>query len=447
MRTALVSGAEARRLFVLAWPLVVAQLGWITLGLVDSLMLGRVSTQVLAAGVLGHTWSFSLLVFGRGTVFGLDPLVTQAHGAEDRHAFDRALAHGAVLAALLAMPITALHLVAAPVLTWLGQPEALVPFASEYAAVVGLSVLPTLLELVLRQGLQARERMMPSMWVALVGNVLNVPLNLVLIWGAGSWDGLGAIGAAWATTAVRIAMFLAILVFAHQDARALLRGLVQVRWARLRAVAALSTPIGLQQALEVGGFSLATIIVGWQGEDAVAAHTVALNLSATAFMVPLGISGAAATRVGNLIGAGQPWTTAAGTALLVGAGVMLGSATVFLTVPELLAGFWLGEAPEVLALAGRLLSVAAAFSVFDGCQVVGFGVLRGAGDTLLPTLANLVAFYALGLPLGAVLAGPLGWGAVGVWLGLTVGLATVAVLLVLRIRVVAGRGGLRRHVG
>jgi MATE family multidrug resistance protein len=427
----------------LAWPVVVGQLGMMLLGVVDMILVGRIDAASLAGVSLGHTWSFAWLVLARGVSMGLDPVITQAHGARDPDAFGRALAHGAILVTLVSIPVTLLHGLAAAGLSAMGEPPEVIPLAQAYAWAVAPSVWAVALEGLLRQSQQAQGHMRAGLWVAVAGNLLNVPAVWVAIHGGGGWPGLGAVGAGVATSLVRWWMLAVMIGVAWDDVRALGAGLRRAELGRLGVLAALSLPVAAQMGLEVWGFSLGTLLAGWFGEDAVAAHTITLNLAALAFMVPLGIGAAASTRVGNLIGAGRPWGDAARAALTLGVGVMTLSAAAFATIPERLASLYVHD-PGVIALAGTLLPLAACFQVFDGFQAVAFGVLRGAGDTAAPSVINIVAYYVVGLPLGAWLGWSVGLGVAGLWVGLTASLACVALMLFLRLRHVERRGGFRR---
>ena len=196
--------------------------------------------------------------------------------------------------------------------------------------------------------------------------------------------------------------------------------------------------------MEAWAFNAATFLAGRLGALPVAAHAVVMNLAALAFMVPLGVGSAAATRVGNLLGAGAPWARAGWAAVGLGAGLMGLSAALFAGLPEALVGLYTRD-EGVIELAAGMLVIAAVFQVFDGIQVVSFGVLRGAGDVRLPALANVVGYWVIGLPVGAWLAYRTAWGARGIWIGLTLGLASVATLLLVRLAQTARRGGSRVH--
>lgn len=434
---------ELRRLARLAWPVVVGQLGLMLMGVTDTLMVGQLDGQALAGVGLGHTWSFAWIGLGMGAALGLDPAITQAWGARDDAAFGRALAHGSVILAMLVLPIMALHWPAAPALRLLSQPDHILPVTEAYSRVVALSVPAMLGWGLLRQALQAQGRMWPATWLALAGNVVNVLANGILLYGWFTDAPMGPVGTAWATLFVRWVLVLALAWVARAEVSLVWRGLRALSVERLGRLASVALPVAFQTSLEIWAFTAATFLVGRFGDVAVAAHSITLNLAALSFMVPLGIGAAAATRVGNLVGEGEPWERTAWTAVASGGVVMLFGAMWFTTVPASLAALYVPGDPEVIAMAATLLPVAAAFSVFDGVQVVAFGVLRGLGDTRAPAIANVVAFYVFGLPFGAWLATAQGYGPRGIWIGTAVGLATVSVLLLWRIRVRAMHGAIR----
>jgi MATE family multidrug resistance protein len=276
--------------------------------------------------------------------------------------------------------------------------------------------------------------MMPPLWIILGANARNAFLNWVLIFGHLGAPAMGVAGAGTATGITRsmMAAGLALLVFG----RGLHRG-AWTPWSRamfdragLGRVVAVGAAIAVQIGLEMWAFNASTLVAGRLGATTAAAHIVVLKLASFAFMVPLGVSVAAATRVGNRIGAGDPRGAqrAALVSLALGAGVMCVSALAFLLFPRALAGFFTGSG-EVVAVAASIFPIAAAFQIFDGTQAVGSGVLRGMGTPRPAAIFNLVGYYVLALPLGLILAFPAGMGLPGIWIGLSGGLAVVAVLL------------------
>lgn len=430
---------EFRRLIRLSLPVAGAQLGGMLMGVVDTVMVGRVGVEALAAASIANAWIFALLLFGQGLVQGIDPLVTQAHGAGDGRRAGLAAQRGAVLAVLVSLPLGVLFLFTEDVLLALGQSPELTAAAHRYTVVQAGSIPCYLLFIALRQFLQGREIVRPALWVTLVANVFNAVANYALIFGALGAPALGLLGAGIATALSRLFMLLLLLAWVarfrlHRDA--------WVSWGRaaldgpeLRRVLALGFPVALQMSLEICAFSAATLIAGRLGAIALAAHTIVLNLASLSFMVPLGISQGAVTRVGNLLGAGTPHAArrAAWVALLLGGSVMTVSATAFVLLRNLLPAIYTPDS-NVIALAASILPIAAAFQIFDGIQVVGSGILRGMGQTRPAAAFNLIGYWLLGLPVGAWLALWTGWKLAGLWWGLCLGLAVVACSLLLWLR-------------
>lgn len=429
---------EIRRLIKLAWPVVVAQVAWMGIGLVDILVVGQLSDDGLglAAIGLGNAFSFTVLIVALGMISGLDPLLAQAQGAGDKETYARNFASGSAFCLWLGIPITILHGFAAPILKALSQPALASEVAGQYCLWLLPTVFPALLFNLFRQGLQSRGVMKPAMWVMLGANVLNLPLNYLFVHGFGSIPGMGAPGVGVSTLIVRILMAIALCGFALPELRILQERLWSAFFepVGLRLVRRVALPVGFQTGLEGWAFSAAALLMGALGALEVAAHQVTLTLASTSFMVPLGISSAAASRVGNLIGAKQSWRRSAWTSIGLGATVMSFSALLFTLFPEVLCGAFTAKQPETLALAASLLPLAGVFQLFDGVQVVAFGVLRGSGDTRLPALANVIGYYGLGLPAGAYLSRAGGLGPQGIWYGLIIGLMSVSILLTIRVR-------------
>jgi len=430
---------EMRRLVALALPVAATQVSTMMLGVVDTLMVGRVSVSALAAASIGNVWIFGTLQLGVGILYGLDPIVAQAHGAGHGERSGLALQRGLVLAVYLSVPLAALWLWGDAFLRAMGQDPILARDAQRFIAVQIPSIPFFLGFSALRQYLQGREIVRPAMWVILTANFLNAGLDWILIYGHLGIPPLGLVGAGIATAATRTLCFAALV--------ALVRGLDLHRgawlpWSRsaldprgLREILALGLPVGLQTSFEFWAFSGATLIAGLLGATALAAHTITLNMAALAFMIPLGISLAAVTRVGNLVGAqrAEDAQRAAWVALALGAGVMSASAVLFVVFRNELPRLYSPDA-AVVALCASILPIAGAFQIFDGTQVVGCGVLRGMGRTRPAALFNLISYWLLGIPLGAWLGLRAGWGLAGIWWGLCIGLAAVAALLVAFIR-------------
>ncbi|PYQ61917.1 MAG: MATE family efflux transporter [Acidobacteria bacterium] len=422
----------------LAVPVVISQLGMMLMGVIDTMMLGHLSARALAAGALGHILTFCLMNLGYGILSALDPLVSQAHGAEDARAIGGHLQRGLVMAAALTVPIVPLLLDVRPFLRLLGQAPEVSSDTAAFARGILWGILPYFLFVALRQTLQAMSHVRPAVMAIVVGNVCNLAFNWILIFGHLGAPALGVRGSALSTSISRWVMFLYLLIASRRWLRPYWRGFTAEATAlrgHLRMLR-IGVPIGFHSTVELLLFATAAVLIGQISVTALAGHQIAINLAALTYMVPVGISGAAATRVGNAIGRRDPAGArlSAEACLAMGAGAMLGFAILFLIAPGPLARLYTNDA-EVIAMVRLLLPIAAAFLVFDGLQVVSSGVLRGAADTTFPAAMALIGYWALGLPTGWILAFRAGLGARGLWWGFTVGLGSVALLLLLRIAV------------
>ncbi len=424
----------------LALPVVIVQVGLMFMGVVDTLMVGRVSAEALAAVAMGNLFFYGVSIFGVGALMALDPIVAQAVGARDEAAIGRAVQRGLVISAGLAAVSSVLLLAARPVLDALQQPAGVVPIAAAYCRIIIPGQLPFFVFVVFRQTLQARHRVAPIVVAIVLANVANVGLNWVLVFGGFGIEGRGALGTATATAIARWLMPLLLLAASWRDLRPYLRSWrgALARGPLVRMLA-LGAPIGGQMTLEYGVFAAAGIIMGWLGTVQMAGHQVALNLASLAFMVPLGVSAAAAVLVGNAVGRGDMAEArrAAWAAVLVGVSFMALSALAMLTIPGAFARAYTNDA-AVLAVAAALIPIAGVFQVFDGLQVVSIGILRGTADTRAPMTINVLGFWLLGLPVSWWFGLRLGMGPEGVWWGLTLGLVVVALVLAWRVRVRLG---------
>lgn len=426
----------------LAFPVAAVQLGVMAMGVTDTIMVGHVSPAALAAAALGNLYFFIAGIFGQGTLMALDPVISQAVGARDEVAISRALQRGLVMALALTLFTCVTFLPVKWVLTVLRQPPEVVPDAASYVRIAIPGVFPFYAFIVFRQSLQAMGRVAPVLWTVLVANLLNAGLNWVFIYGNLGSPAMGVGGSSLATSVSRWVMALSLLAIAgHRLAHYLTPWRPEtVAIEPLRRMLRIGLPIGVQYLLEYGAFAAAALLMGVLGTTQMAAHQIAINLASFTFMVPLGVSTATAVLVGHAIGAGNEAQArrSAVAGIFVGATFMCASALTFLLFPGALARSYTGDAAVVL-LAATLIPIAGVFQVFDGVQAVAAGVLRGIGDTHAPAIINVVGFWLIGLPVSWVLAFRLGGGAVGLWWGIVVGLAAVALILLGRVRVRLGR--------
>ena len=426
----------------LALPMAAVQVGFMFMGAVDTVMVGHLSARDLAAVALGNLYFFLTTSFGLGTLFALDPLVSQAFGAADRDGIARAIQRGFVIALGLAVFSSLLLTSGRPLLTFFRQPADVIPLAADYALVSIPGVLPFYLFVVLRQSLQSMGRVRPIVVVIVLANLANVLFNWVLIFGNLGAPALGAVGSGWATTLSRWFMLLALLGIAWPLIRSYVRPLRTdaLDIEPLKRMCRLGFPIGIQFFLEFGVFGAIGILMGTLGTIPMASHQVAINLASITFMMAVGVTQATTVLVGQAVGSGDPDRArrSAGAGLVIAATVMAFTGAVFLTIPGLLARLYTPDL-EVLGLATTLIPVAGIFQIFDGLQAVGSGVLRGVGDTLAPMVVNLVGFWMIGLPVSLYLAFPGGLGPLGLWWGMAAGLAAVALFLLMRVRIRFGR--------
>jgi MATE family multidrug resistance protein len=428
---------EFAALLKLAGPIVFIQVGLMAMGVVDTIMVGHVSAAALAAVALGNLYSFGLCIFGLGVLLALDPIIAQALGANDATAVSRGLQRGLVLSVVLSVPTSAALLAAEPALILLQQPAEVIPDAAGYVLRILPSVWPFFAFVVLRQTLQAHHCMRPIVITIVVANLINAGLNYLWIFGNMGFPALGVLGSAWATCVSRWLMAGLMFALGWRYLTPYLRGWASRVFAAepLLRMLRVGAPIGVQMLLEFGAFATIALLMGWLGVVQVAAHHVAINLASQTFMVAVGISSAAAVVVGHAVGRGdtQGVHRSSLAALLLGVGFMAFTGLAFVSMPALLARLYTDQS-AVLQVAILLIPIAGVFQVFDGIQAVSLGLLRGLGDTRVPMIVSIVGFWCLGMPVSLWLAFGLGLGAVGLWWGLVVGLAIVAIVLVIRIK-------------
>lgn len=420
-------------------PVALSQLGMMAMGAVETLIIGHVGATELAASALGNVWEWTWLCLGLGLVMGIDPLISQAHGRGDGPGTALAMQRGIVLGLLASVPICLALVITEQALSFLGQDPEVAALAGRY----NLYKLPTvpcfLVYAALRQYLQGRTLMVPVTVVMWSGNVIHALLCWVLVFGKLGAPVLGLVGAALAESVTFLLLVVglssAIRVFGlHRGAwRSWRRD--SFAWYGIAQTARLGIPIGMQISFEAWAFSIATLMAGWLGSDAVGSHQIVLNLAALAFTIPLGVSQGAAARVGNLVGAGdaEGLKTAVTAASILGVAVMVPPALVFALFNHALPALYSAD-PSVILKASQILPIAAAFQLCDGSQVVAGGVLRGMGRPDAGAVLSLLGYYAAALPLAYVAAFIWGQGLVGIWAGLALGLTLVAMALMTLVR-------------
>ena len=429
---------EFRPTIRLALPLVIAELGWMTMGIVDTIMVGRLPNSAVAIGAtgLGQSLYHSVVIFGGGLLLGMDTLVSHAYGREDHRDARQWLVNGLFIAFLLT-PILMLGVSLWPTLMQLfGISLELVEPMRPFLRALNWGTLPLLTYFALRRYLQAINVVYPIMFALISANVANAFGDWVLIYGHLGFRAMGITGSGWSTCLSRIYMALVLLItLVYVESKRTMptwAGAMRIELQRVIALLRLGTPAATQILFEIGAFSAATALCAKLGPVPLSGHEISLNCAAFTFMVPLGISSAAAVRVGQQLGRGdRAGAMRAGwSAIALGVAFMASSGLVFISIPRVIARLFSPD-PNVIRGGASLLLVAAAFQLFDGVQTVATGALRGTGDTQTPMLANLVAYWLIGLPLGCVLCFSLGWGALGIWIGLCTGLMIIGTALLI----------------
>lgn len=427
---------EVRPMLELAMPLVMAELGWMTMGIVDTMMVGRLSDSARAIGAvsLASILYIAVAIFGTGLMLGLDTLVSHSYGAGDVEDCHRSLVNGVYLSIAITPVLMGIVRVIEPVLHAVKIDPWVLDQTIPYLRALNWGTLPLLLYFVFRRYLQGMSLAKPVMFALVSANLVNLAGNWILIWGHWGFPAMGTVGSGWSTCVARIYMMGVLLVYSVYYDHRHQTGLREARripdFFRIWQLVQLGFPAATQFGMEVGVFAIATTLIGKLGAVPLASHQIALNTVSLTYMVPLGISSAAAVRVGQALGRGDPHgaSRAGWTAMALGAGFMACMGILLMAVPRIIVRIYTPDAVVIEAATG-LLFVGAFFQLFDGLQTVATGALRGAGDTRTPMICHLVFYWFLGLPLGAFLCFRMEWGAKGLWAGLCAALILIGTVL------------------
>jgi MATE family multidrug resistance protein len=437
-------GSELTETLKLAVPIALTQLGQIAMMTTDLALIGRLGDQAVASAALASTVFFVSFTFGMGLVSAVAPLAAQAYGARNPRMVRRALRVGLWAALLISLPMMLFPLYGEQILLMLGQAPATAHYAQKYLLGLAWGIAPALAFLAIRGFMGAVNRPEPGLWITLAAIPANALLVYLLIHGAWGLPRLELFGAGLATTIVSFGMFLAALWFAanRRPFRKyhVLGRIWRIDWSLMRQLTVIGAPISLSFLLEYGLFGAAALLMGLIGTTALAAHQIALQITAILFMVPFGIGMAATVRVGHAVGRNDPTGVRRAGYVATLLGIACASA---LTLAVILgrfaiARFFFGAAAEssgvVIELTATLLLVGATFFVADGIQTVAAGALRGLNDTRVPLLFAAISYWLVGFPAAYGLAFHTNLGAIGVWIGISCGTAIYATLLILRFR-------------
>ena len=433
-------GVQTRALLTLGLPLVGSHLAQMAITTTDTIMLGWYDVTALAGVSLAGPVFFCVFIVGSGFAWAVMPMVASAAATEDHRQVRRATRMGLWLSLLFGCLFTAPLLFFEALFLSIGQDPEVSRLAGLYMSIAGFGLTPALLVMVLKSYLSALELTRAILVVTIATATLNIILNYALIFGNLGAPELGVVGAAIASVVGHVASVLALIAYAvvKTPQYDLFRNFWRPDWEAIGRVFQLGWPIGLTNLAEVGLFAASSIIMGWVGTIALAAHGIALQISSLTFMLHLGLSQAVTVRIGRAWGRREPETvrTTSYAALLLATVAVVLTVILFLSIPEALVGVFLDpNDPDrliILEVGAALLVVAALFQAVDSAQVLALGMLRGVQDTRVPMLYAAVSYWLVGVPVSYVLGLHTPLGGVGVWLGLTVGLALAGVLLQMR---------------
>ncbi len=418
----------------LALPVILAELGWMFMSIVDTIMVGHLGPAAIGATGIGSSAFYTFAIFGMGLLLGLDTLVSQAYGRGDRRDCHRSLTQGVYLALFITPPLMILFAFMPPFFYKAGVNVEVSRLAGPFVTTLAWGTLPLLLYGALRRYLQAMGHVRPVMFVLVSANLVNWFFNWLMIDGHWGLPAMGVVGSALSTCAARLYMaaLLAFFIWSFEkDIEPGLKSLVAKPDAkRLSRLLHIGFPAALQILLEIGAFGAAAVLAGRLAPVALAAHQIALNCAALSYMVPLGISSAAAVAVGQSIGRrdARAVRRSGFVALAIACAFMSCSAIAFLTVPAPILRIYTQDS-GVLMIGTGLLALAALFQLFDGVQTVATGALRGLGNTRSPMLINLAGYWFFGLPVGYLLCFRYRYGIYGLWWGLSLALIVIALIL------------------
>jgi MATE family multidrug resistance protein len=442
------AAAEFIETIKLALPIALTQLGQIAMMTTDLALIGRLGDQAVAAAALAHTVFFVAFVIGMGLVTAVAPLAAQALGARQPRIVRRSLRVGLWAALMLCVPMMLLPLFGEQILLLLGQAPDNARLAQRYLLGLAPGMAPALCFMAIRNFMGAVNRPEPGLWITLAAIPANAVLGYALIHGHWGMPKLELLGAGTATTTVNFGMCAAALWFTYSQRPFkkfhVLGRFWKIDWPLMRQLVVIGAPIAVSFLLEYGLFSAAGLLMGLISTTALAAHQIALQIAAILFMVPFGIGMAATVRVGQALGRGERKAIRrAGVVAIVLGIVFMSIMTLAVIVVRLdLAGFFFGDTRQGMAaveLAATLMLVGATFFIADGIQTVAAGALRGLSDTRVPLLLAAISYWLIGFTAAYGLAFWTSLGAVGVWIGLSIGTGIYAILLVLRFRTLTRR--------
>ncbi|MEO0552263.1 MAG: MATE family efflux transporter [Bacteroidota bacterium] len=429
--------AHLKKNFLLAYPVMISQVGHMMVNVADSVMVGQLGALPLAGASLANVIFHLLMTFGIGISYAITPLVAAADGEGNTARASEILKNGFLLNIITGILLFGLVLIGSPVLFHLDQPQDVVTIAVPYLNIVTFSLIPLMVFQTFRQFAEGLSRTRQAMFIVIACNVINIGLNYLLIYGKAGFPELGLNGAGWASLISRIvlAVWMMSYIYFSKSFITFRNGFSIGFYSKelIKRLINIGLPAGLQFIFEVGAFGFAVIMIGWIGTKALAAHQIAVNLAAVSYMAASGLSAAATIRVGNQLGRKDVPTLRAAAFTLYGMVItfMLACALIFILGRYYLPSLYIRDV-EVVQIASSLVVIAGFFQLSDGIQVVSLGALRGLEDVKVPTLLTFIAYWVIALPIGYLLGFKFDLGAEGIWYGLLIGLTIVAMVMSIR---------------
>ena len=418
----------------LSFPIMISQLGHITVGVFDSLMIGKVSVSQLAAVSLATSIFSFILLFCIGLSYGITPLISSSD--RGKKYVSSILYNGMLVNVISSILLVSFVILTKHLLSYLGQDEEVLFHTYSYLDIICISLIPLILFQTFKQFIEGLGFTKPSMYISVISNVINVVLNAVLIFGLFGFPRLEIIGAAYATLISRVIMFLLILIYCLNDRRFskyILKTKFLVNLNHIKDIFRIGFASGLQYIFEVGAFSVATVMTGSIGAIHLAAHQIALNLASISYMIASGIGSASMISLSYYDGKRnfEDMRRSCFASFLLVFILMIVSALVFIIFRNYLPVLYVDDS-SVINIASTLLIIAGLFQISDGIQAVGLGILRGIRDIKKPTIVTFISYWIISIPLSYFLGIEYGYGVYGIWIGLSVGLTLAAIFHVTR---------------
>ncbi len=421
----------------LAYPVMIGQLGYIMMQVVDSMMVGGLGDVPLAAASVANGLFILILIIGIGVSYAVTPLVAISLGAGKNSECEIIFKQSIFVNIILGIILLVVTYYCSGLIKYFNQPLPVSKQAISYSKILGYSIVPIMFFQTYKQFIEGLSFTRPAMVITIIANVINAAINWILVYGHYGFPKLELNGSGWATFTSRLFMAIAIIWYVknskHFKQFDLSLKLHKINLRVIKKILDLGLPSAFQYVFEVGAFSSAIVMIGWLGTKQLAAHQIAINLASISYMAILGISSAGAIRVGSAVGKQDvnEVRKAGFTAILLGASVMACFGIIFISLKKFLPTLYIHD-QDVISIASYLLIIAAIFQIFDGTQAVGIGVLRGLTDVKGPTVITFLAYWIIALPIGYILGFIFKLNVIGVWIGFLVGLSASAIMLTLR---------------